>query len=364
MIKLLNINNLRRKLSDKIFQLGSTFGMDNLTIHIGIKYLEIVMHFVNFYQRNNRQQKLPSDPKPVKEVVAKTSVYFGKDTSPRIKALTSVKKELLMISWLLIAAKFNERDENLVKINELQKEWKNSFTFKNITSWESKILQELKWNLLIQTPLHYMKLFLYAGVVFESDQFCDEESKIMIKLSDNSENHKWKISEWIGKIYKHWEYLIDLSALDYLMLNYKEEIIALAWVLWSRKISQIEPIYSNVFNDLYWINFEDVKPAFERLWKFYQEFLNNHNPLEVEYISPSKIKEHKILLRNQRSGSETPISEVKKTMSLMPIKMKCGKTTFIEGVTPQNKTNLIGNLKEIILINSCMLANMLRSYTN
>ena len=56
------------------------------------------MHFVNFYQRNNRQQKLPSDPKPVKEVVAKTSVYFGKDTSPRIKALTSVKKELLMIS--------------------------------------------------------------------------------------------------------------------------------------------------------------------------------------------------------------------------------------------------------------------------
>lgn len=108
--------------------------MDSLTIHQAIKYLEIIMHFVNFYQRKNRNQRLPSDPKPVKEVVPKTSIYFGKDVSLRVKALTSVKKELLMISCLLIAAKFNERDENLVKITELQKECKYSFTFKNITA--------------------------------------------------------------------------------------------------------------------------------------------------------------------------------------------------------------------------------------
>lgn len=120
--QLLSTNKLRRKLCDRIFELGDTFGMDSLTIHQAIKYLEIMLHFINFYQRNNRVQRLPSDPKPVKEVVSKDSLYFGKDTSMRIKALTTIKKELLMISCLLIAAKFNERDENLVKINELQKE--------------------------------------------------------------------------------------------------------------------------------------------------------------------------------------------------------------------------------------------------
>lgn len=96
--------------------------MAPLTIHQGIKYLEIMLHFINFYQRNNRPPRVPCDPKPAKEVVPKTSIYFGKDTSPRIKSLTAVKKELLMISCLLIAAKFNEQDENTVKIKELQNE--------------------------------------------------------------------------------------------------------------------------------------------------------------------------------------------------------------------------------------------------
>lgn len=318
--------------------------MDNLTIHIGIKYLEAIMHFVNFYQRNNRQQKLPSDPKPVKEVVAKTSIYYGKDTSPRVKALASVKKELLMISWLLIAAKFNERDENLVKINELQKEWKNSFTYKNIISWESKILEELKWNLLIQTPLHYMKLFFYVGVVFESDQFYDEDTKTQIKFSDKNEDHFLKISEWIDRLYNHCEYFIDLSTLDYLMLGYREEVTALAWILWARSASKIEPVYSNAFNDLYSISLEDVKPALDRLSKFYIEFSNNKNSNEVAYISPSKIKEHKALLRDLRDGSETPISEVKKTKHLMPVKMKCARPTVVEGVTPHNKPIFAGKL--------------------
>jgi hypothetical protein len=114
--------NLRKKLCDRVFELGDVFEMDTLTLHQCMKYLETVLHFVNFYQRNNRQQKLPTDPKPVKEIVLKTSPFFGKDTSMRIKALTTVKKELIMITCLLIAAKFNERDENLVKITELQKE--------------------------------------------------------------------------------------------------------------------------------------------------------------------------------------------------------------------------------------------------
>ena len=300
------------------------------------------MHFVNFYQRNNRQQKLPSDPKPVKEVVAKTSIYYGKDISPRVKALTSVKKELLMISWLLIAAKFNERDENLVKINEIQKEWKNSFTFKNIVSWESKILQELKWNLLIQTPLNYMKLFSCTSVTFESDQFYDEDSNTTIKFNDRNEDNLIKIAECIEKVKSLWEYFINLSTLDYIMLQHTEEIVAIAWVMCARKVAWIQSEFSPVFSHLYSIKYEDTRSTFERLWKFYQEFLNNKNSNEEKYISPSKLNSSKCLLRDQRSGSQTPISEVKKTMSLMPAKVKCSMVSVAEEVTPHtNLANVI-----------------------
>ena len=83
--------NLRKRLRDRIFELGEGFRMDNLTIHLALKYLEIMLHFINFYQRNNRGQKVPSDPKPVKEAVPKTSPFYGKDTSHRIKALAAVK---------------------------------------------------------------------------------------------------------------------------------------------------------------------------------------------------------------------------------------------------------------------------------
>ena len=337
LIKLLSINNLRRKLWGRIYELGGNFGMDNLTIHIAIKYFEAIMHFVNFYQRNNRQQKLPSDPKPVKEVVAKTSIYFGKDISPRIKALTSVKKELLMISCLLIAAKFNERDENLIKINDLQKECKNSFTFKNIISWEAKILQELKWNLLIQTPLHYLKIFSWTGVTFESDQFIDEETNVMIQLSNKNEDNLNKIKEWINKVHKLWEYFINLSTLDYSMLQYKEEIVAMAWVICARKASQFESEFSPIFWDLYLIKYEHVKPTFDRLWKFHHE-LQCSNSSEIDFLS-SKIIESKRPIKDQRSGSQTPISEIK--MNLMPPKIKSEKVLIADGITPLSKVNQV-----------------------
>lgn len=122
--------NLRKRLCDRLFELGKIFNMDLLTLHIALKYLETILHYISFYIRNNKTQRIPSDPKPVKEIVDKTSPLFGKDSSLNIKTLSTFKKELLTISWLLIAAKFNERDENLVKINELQKECKYNFTWK------------------------------------------------------------------------------------------------------------------------------------------------------------------------------------------------------------------------------------------
>lgn len=311
--------------------------MDSLTIHQAIKYLEIMLHFINFYQRNNRTQRLPSDPKPVKEVVPKDSIYFGKDSSMRIKALTTIKKELLMISCLLIAAKFNERDENLVKINELQKECKYTFTFKNITSCEAKILQELRWSMLIQTPLHYVKLFYSTGVVFASDTFFDDISKVQIQLDNRSDENSALVSECLRSIRMYCDHFADLSTLDYYMLQFEESVIALSIIICARKQSKVEPEYSEHFQKLYGILEKDVKPAYERLWKFYQECNTDSGTKDTASISPVKPKESRGLLRDKRNDCETPTSDTKKSISLMPTKIKTNKISFSDLETPQEK---------------------------
>lgn len=268
--KAFEYKKLRKKLCDQLFELGDTFAMDNLTIHIAIKYLEVVLHFINFYQRNTRTQRLPSDPKPVKETVPRSSVYFGKDTSSRVKVLSTVKKELLLMSCLLIAAKFNERDENLVKINELQKECKYNYTFKNITSCEAKILQELKWNLSLQTPLHYVMLFYSSGVIFSSDSCYDESTASTVQFSDPNEEYLTIRKECLRTVRHHCDYFVNLVIHDYYMLQFDEQIVAMACVICARKVSKIEPEYSENFQKLYGISMEDIQPAFERLWRFYQ----------------------------------------------------------------------------------------------
>lgn len=90
--------NLRKKLCDRLFELGKIFSMDLLTLHIALKYLETMLHYISFYLRNNKTQRIPSDPKPVKEIVDKTSPLFGKDSSLNVKTLSTFKKELLTIS--------------------------------------------------------------------------------------------------------------------------------------------------------------------------------------------------------------------------------------------------------------------------
>jgi hypothetical protein len=326
---------LRKKLIDRILELGDVFNMDILTTHQAIKYMEVMLHFINFYQRNNRTQRLPSDPKPVREVVPKTSAFYGKDTSNRVKALTTVKKELLMITWLLVAAKFNERDENLVHIGELQKECKYTFTYKNITSCEAKILQELNWNMMIQTPLHFIKLFYSTGVVFASDNYFDEISKTEINFG-HKESDEVLILECLRSVRKYWDYFANLAVHDYFMLKFKERTIALACIISARKVSKVQPEYSEHFFKIYGISNEEVQPAFERIWNFYQECISDMHPKDTTDISPAKFNENRKLLREQNDEYRTPTSDIKKAY-LMPKKIKTNKISFSDLETPQER---------------------------
>lgn len=237
----------------------------------------------------------------------------------------------------MLAAKFNERDENLVKISELQKECKYNFTFKNITSCETKIIQELKWNLLIQTPLHYVKLFYSAGVVFTSDVYSDEITSTLIGLNDITTHNNTTLKECIKSVRKYADYFVDLSINDYFMLQFDEQIVAMACIVCARKNAKIQPEFSDNFVTLYGISEEMVREVVDRLWTFYQTCIGETVSKDTTSVSPMKLKDSRNLLREGTTKCQSPNMDSKKCISLMPSKIKTNKITFSDLETPQER---------------------------
>lgn len=82
--------------------------------------------------------------------------------------------------------------------------------------------------MLIQTPLHYARLYYSTGIVFESDKFYDEDTKDNIAFNDENEENRAKVIICIDELRKYCDYFTDVSTLDYYLCQFSEEIAAMA----------------------------------------------------------------------------------------------------------------------------------------
>jgi hypothetical protein len=71
---------------------------------------------------------------------------------------------------LLLASKYDELDDHIPMIRDLQKLSKYLFTYKECQAEEGWILAGLNWNLMNITPMHIVEALLGLGVVFEDDR--------------------------------------------------------------------------------------------------------------------------------------------------------------------------------------------------
>lgn len=106
----------------------------------------------------------------------------------------------------------------------------------------------------------------------------------------------------------------------------------------ARKLSNITPEYSEHFESLYSIKFDEVQESFEHLWKFY-EICHNEVPEQINLnLSPTKTYSIKMNIRESRSACETPAGESKKTIHLMPRHKKHHLVTLSDMQTPKEKS--------------------------
>lgn len=82
---------------------------------------------------------------------------------------------LLMVTCFLIASKYDEIDDQLVFINDVQKYFNraglaNCPTWTEIVETERMLMNFLGWDLGFVLPVHFLEIFLANGILFESEE--------------------------------------------------------------------------------------------------------------------------------------------------------------------------------------------------
>lgn len=98
------------------------------------------------------------------------ALFMSPYSEDRLASLSNTNISLIMYICVLIASKYSQIDDNLVRVFEIEKDSKYQYNYKNITRCEIKVLEELNWAFMVQTPTTYTNLFFSAGVVFSDDR--------------------------------------------------------------------------------------------------------------------------------------------------------------------------------------------------
>ena len=173
-------------------------------------------------------------------------------------------KDLIILTIMLISAKYNERDEVLISFEDLQKEMGTHFSQRNLVASERKILKTLNWNLRLTTLMQYVQFYYSTGVIFSNDNFISKQNhKIGIKETKDM----CKLSE---RLIRKCERFADLTIVQNITKRTETRLFGLACVLCARKACNIEPVFNENFRIFYNITQNQIEPYFMNVWRIYE----------------------------------------------------------------------------------------------
>ena len=88
------------------------------------------------------------------------------------KIFEKIKQEVLPCACLLLASKFDELDDNIPLIRELQKicAKQRIIAYDEVIKAEVTVLFKLNWDLFKLTPMHFLQNLIGQGIVFNNDK--------------------------------------------------------------------------------------------------------------------------------------------------------------------------------------------------
>ena len=246
------------KLIDYIIELGDRFKQRNLTIHIAVEYLDLALAKYSEILLNRIKDQSKVDTK--------------EDHS-----------NLWAIVSLILASKYDEIDKRIPFYWELKRASSRAslYTIKEFRSVEEFFIKAiLNWDFKMITTLHFAYCFISQGILFEDDNFDSDGTQILKLLRRKT------------------EFFTDLS-LDWDQLNkgqYSKSKIGTAWIVASRKIWSIKPLWNNKLYNMTGYHFFDIKDILEIL---IQEYCSFYNEEYSQIMKSSKSKRTKVQQRPQ-----------------------------------------------------------------
>ena len=138
--------SLRTKLVEKLIKMAKRFKQRPRTVHTGIELLD------RFFLDPRTQERLD------------------------LKLMPAKKVNTILCTCFLIASKFEEIDDRLVFIDDVQnyykRDLKNSYLmpeWEDIVEAERMIMIFFDWNIGFLMPIHFLEIYLANGVLYENE---------------------------------------------------------------------------------------------------------------------------------------------------------------------------------------------------
>nr|XP_037861205.1 cyclin-J-like protein isoform X2 [Chlorocebus sabaeus] len=194
------------------------------------------------------------------------AVYLLDHFMDRYNVSTSKQLYTVAVSCLLLASKFEDREDHVPKLEQINStrilsSQNFTLTKKELLSTELLLLEAFSWNLCLPTPAHFLDYYLLASVS-QKDHHC----------------HTWpttcprKTKECL-KEYAH--YFLEVTLQDHVFYKFQPSVVAAACVGASRICLQLSPYWTRDLQRISSYSLEHLSTCIEILLVVYDNVLKD-----------------------------------------------------------------------------------------
>lgn len=207
----------RRIIVDWMCEVGEEYKLSPLTIHCAVRYLDRVLSSLD---------------------VAKNRL------------------QLVAMACILIAAKFEEAEEIIPTLCELNECSNNAYSIDALKEMEVSVLRHLNWSLALVTPIHFLHFYQARGIIFQNDLF------------EGGPGNRRSALKYVKK---YADFFAELCLQEYAFQQYLPSIMAAAVIAAARRAVKIDPIWNNELEGLTTYNEKHIFTAYKHLYTYYTE---------------------------------------------------------------------------------------------
>jgi len=165
--------------------------------------------------------------------------------------------ELAAAAALLVAAKWNEKEERVPTLRRLGRALRREYAVGSLRTMELNVLNVLSFELKVVLPLDFVQWAIARGAVWSDDTLRGQRRPL--------QHHEHT------KLYllKFAHFFLDVAVQSYSFHRFPPSIMAFAIIIASRRALNIAPFFNPKLPALCHHPPSAVSPCFDALWKLY-----------------------------------------------------------------------------------------------